>query len=53
MISKTVIIFGANGQDGFYLTDLLLKQGYIVIGVSRFGKTTKSGDVSDFYLLNL
>ena len=31
----TVIIFGASGQDGFYLTDLLQQKGYDVIGVSR------------------
>ena len=29
------IIFGANGQDGYYLAILLEKQGYTVIGVSR------------------
>ncbi|MEJ7587330.1 MAG: GDP-mannose 4,6-dehydratase [Ferruginibacter sp.] len=34
----TAIIFGANGQDGFYLTDLLQQQGYTVIGISRTGK---------------
>ena len=32
-----VIIFGANGQDGFYLSLLLEKQCYTVIGVSRSG----------------
>ena len=34
----TAIIFGANGQDGFYLTNLLQEAGYTVIGVSRSGK---------------
>lgn len=34
---KTAILFGANGQDGFYLRDLLLRQGFNVIGVSRSG----------------
>ena len=29
------IIFGARGQDGYYLTTLLQEQGYTVIGVSR------------------
>jgi GDPmannose 4,6-dehydratase len=29
------IIFGANGQDGYYLTQLLQQKGIIVIGVSR------------------
>ncbi|MEO5942892.1 MAG: GDP-mannose 4,6-dehydratase [Ferruginibacter sp.] len=31
------IIFGANGQDGFYLRELLMQQGVEVIGVSRSG----------------
>jgi GDPmannose 4,6-dehydratase len=29
------IIFGANGQDGYYLTQLLQQKGIIIIGVSR------------------
>lgn len=33
----TAIIFGANGQDGYYLTSLLKQKGYKVIGVSRSG----------------
>lgn len=33
----TAIIFGAAGQDGYYLTSLLQKKGYKVIGVSRSG----------------
>jgi GDPmannose 4,6-dehydratase len=42
-----VIIFGANGQDGFYLSQLL-RQHYIqVIGISRKGDVTP-GDVSNF-----
>ncbi len=42
----TTIIFGANGQDGFYLTSLLEKQGLQVIPVSRKG-TNISADVAD------
>jgi GDPmannose 4,6-dehydratase len=33
----TAIIFGANGQDGYYLTNLLQQKGYKVIGVLRSG----------------
>lgn len=33
----TAIIFGANGQDGFYLNELLIKQHIKVIGISRGG----------------
>jgi GDPmannose 4,6-dehydratase len=32
---KCAIITGINGQDGFYLTKLLLSKGYKVIGVQR------------------
>ena len=41
------IIFGANGQDGFYLTELLQQQGYNVIGVSRNGGFLKT-DITNF-----
>ena len=44
---KTVIIFGANGQDGYYLTDLYHKQGCEVLGFSRSGNPLQ-GDVSSF-----
>ncbi len=32
---KTAVIFGVTGQDGSYLTDLLLSEDYKVIGVAR------------------
>lgn len=32
---KTAIISGINGQDGFYLTKLLLDKGYRVVGIQR------------------
>ncbi|UAY53121.1 GDP-mannose 4,6-dehydratase [Ferruginibacter albus] len=31
----TALIFGANGQDGFYLTELLQSKGIAVIGIGR------------------
>ncbi|HTB51453.1 MAG TPA: GDP-mannose 4,6-dehydratase [Ferruginibacter sp.] len=34
----TAIIFGANGQDGFYLNEFLQQLNYTVIGVSRNGE---------------
>jgi GDPmannose 4,6-dehydratase len=33
----SALIFGANGQDGFYLSELLNKQGVKVIGISKNG----------------
>lgn len=51
------IIFGANGQDGYYLSKLLLKKGIQVIGVSRsvnFLHTdiTKFKEVSELIKIN-
>ena len=42
-----IIIFGANGQDGHYLTDLYRKQGCEVFGISRTGNFLQ-GDVTSF-----
>ena len=39
---KKAIIFGANGQDGFYLIQLLKNKGIDVIGVSRSGDFLKT-----------
>ena len=41
------IIFGANGQDGYYLNELLQQQGIAVTGVSRSGPWL-NGSVSDY-----
>ncbi len=47
------IIFGANGQDGFYLSELLKQLGVEVIAVSR-KRGAEIGDVSDFsFVTNL
>ena len=35
MIKKKALIFGVSGQDGSYLSNLLLKKKYNVIGVTR------------------
>lgn len=35
MTNKTALIFGVTGQDGSYLSALLLEKGYDVVGVSR------------------
>ncbi len=41
------IIFGANGQDGYYLSQLLLKKNISIIGISRTGLNLSKGDVSN------
>ena len=33
--AKVAVITGVNGQDGSYLSDILIEKGYKVIGVSR------------------
>lgn len=43
---KKAIIFGAAGQDGFYLDALLKKEGIEVIGVSRSGDFLRT-DIGD------
>lgn len=41
------VIFGANGQDGFYLIELLQKQAIEVIGVSRNGDFLRT-DIANY-----
>ncbi len=38
----SAVIWGVNGQDGYYLSGLLEKQGIEVVGIGRY---TKEGDV--------
>lgn len=45
------LIFGINGQDGFYLKNILKIQGYDVIGVSRNEGDWLKGDVADYQLV--
>jgi GDPmannose 4,6-dehydratase len=42
----TALIFGANGQDGYYLSELLQQKGCRIIGVSRNGNYIR-GNVAD------
>ena len=44
---KKALIFGANGQDGFYLSELLLLNNFDVISISRTSGSIL-GDVADF-----
>jgi len=41
------IIFGANGQDGFYLTELLQQQNCKVIGISR-NPSERNVDITNY-----
>jgi GDPmannose 4,6-dehydratase len=42
------IIFGINGQDGYYLNKILIKAGIKVLGVSRTNPDYIIGDVSNY-----
>lgn len=44
---KKAFITGITGQDGSYLTRLLLKQGYIVHGLRRRSSSFNSGRIED------
>lgn len=46
MENKKALIFGASGQDGYYLSLLLSKNGITVINISRNGSGLK-GDAGD------
>ena len=46
---KKALIFGVTGQDGAYLSKLLLKKGYIVHGVKRRSSSLNSARVDDIY----
>jgi GDPmannose 4,6-dehydratase len=41
---KTALITGIHGQDGFYLSRLLLEKGYVVYGMTRRSPTTNDLD---------
>jgi GDPmannose 4,6-dehydratase len=45
---RNAVIFGVNGQDGRYLSELLRAKRVKVIGVSRHEGCTITGDVADF-----
>lgn len=44
-MNKTAIITGVSGQDGFWLTKLLLSKGYTVVGIKRRKASPTAGDL--------
>ena len=46
---KTAIITGVTGQDGSYLTELLLSKGYKVVGLKRRTSLINTDRVDSFY----
>src|SRR5260221_12782449 len=54
MQNKKILIFGINGQDGFYLKNAVESQQGAVLGVSRSNKNYIIGDVADsFFVKNI
>ena len=49
MKKKLALIFGVTGQDGSYLSELLLKKNYIVHGVKRRSSSINTGRVDHIY----
>jgi GDPmannose 4,6-dehydratase len=48
-MSKIALVTGVTGQDGAYLTDLLLKKGYIVHGIKRRSSLFNTDRIDHLY----
>ena len=48
-MKKIALIFGVTGQDGAYLSKLLLKKNYIVHGVKRRSSSLNTQRIDDIY----
>ena len=49
MKKKIALIFGITGQDGAYLSKLLLRKGYTVHGIKRRSSTINTSRIDDIY----
>ena len=50
MAQKTALITGVTGQDGAYLTELLLEKGYVVHGIRRRSSMLNTQRIDHLYL---
>src|SRR5215475_9241299 len=48
-MAKTALITGVTGQDGAYLSELLLKKGYIVHGIKRRSSLFNTDRIDHLY----
>ena len=46
---KKALIFGVTGQDGSYLSELLIKKKYVVHGVKRRSSSINTSRVDHLY----
>ena len=49
--TKKVLITGITGQDGSYLAEFLLDQGYKAQGILRWTNTFNSGHIEHLHML--
>jgi GDPmannose 4,6-dehydratase len=49
-MTKTALVTGVTGQDGAYLSELLLSKGYIVHGIKRRSSSFNTGRVDHLYV---
>ena len=49
MKKKVALIFGVTGQDGSYLSEFLIKKGYLVHGVKRRSSSFNTGRIDHIY----
>ena len=49
-MAKIALITGITGQDGSYLTELLLEKGYEVHGIIRRSSTFNTKRIDDLYV---
>ena len=49
MIKKKALITGVTGQDGAYLSNLLLKNNYEVHGIKRRSSSFNTGRLDNIY----
>ena len=49
MKKKIALIFGVTGQDGSYLSEFLMKKGYLVHGVKRRSSSFNTGRIDHIY----
>ena len=48
-MKKKALIFGITGQDGSYLSSLLIKKNYLVHGVIRRSSSFNTGRIDKIY----
>ena len=49
MRKKTALIFGVTGQDGSYLSEFLIKKGYLVHGIKRRSSSLNTSRIDHIY----